>query len=130
MQHYYIFSENTIGCCQNWYSEDIDAPRSIYFYNEISLEKHISLIKNPLLLLINLTFVICKMFKSRADLLGLGGSTPRHQLQPQEKPPTRSENSTPSPANDPFCQQKVYFSKIFACGGLLFYPYYENVFFY
>ena len=23
-----------------------------------------------------------------------------------------------------------YFSKIFICGGLLFYPYYENVFFY
>ena len=49
-------------------------------------------------------------------------STPQRNLQPPRK-------KTP-PEMSLLAKRRYYFSKIVACGGLLFQPYYENVFFY
>ena len=65
-----------------------------------------------------------------------GVSPPKQQLQPlPEEPPTPSRGtSNPHKKSNPpemfrSANRRNYFSKFFACGKLLFYPYYENVFF-
>ena len=46
---------------------------------------------------------------------------------PPEEPPTPQKKIQP-PKMSLCANRTYYFSKFFDCGGLLFYPYYENVF--
>ena len=63
---------------------------------------------------------------------GLGGFNPQTSAPttPEEPPPPSQKKLQPPPEMTFSANRRYYFSKNFACGRLLFFPYYENAFFY